>query len=261
MIRTGTTLLLLWVIATISAADSFPHFEQTTRSLQALQDAGEYTRPEISKVLRGKTEEFAIYAVRKQLYAFVEERRIDKQIGASAGTSSTTLVSKGSVPAVFGLAVESGALYQSVSGSIVTFRLNPVGLVRALVNQRYVVSDASGDQLLYGLSRLSGSASFNFQKGSSPGTFTGEPSQLEEITARLDLINERDPRHPSNAESIRELAMSMNSRITAVHDFYKTITGQDCNLTEAPNSDPCMRKMVYEEWLAGATSKLFETKI
>ena len=204
MIRTGTTLLLLWVIATISAADSFPHFEQTTRSLQALQDAGEYTRPEISKVLRGKTEEFAIYAVRKQLYAFVEERRIDKQIGASAGTSSTTLVSKGSVPAVFGLAVESGALYQSVSGSIVTFRLNPVGLVRALVNQRYVVSDASGDQLLYGLSRLSGSASFNFQRGSSPGTFT----------VNQQMINQWYTNEQLNARAARKVSQNAGRFLT-----------------------------------------------
>jgi hypothetical protein len=59
--------------------------------------------------------------------ARLEEARIDKQVGgAGSNAGSTSIVSKGSVPAILGLAVENGALTRSVSGTTVTFRGNPL---------------------------------------------------------------------------------------------------------------------------------------
>ncbi|MGH7553396.1 MAG: hypothetical protein ACREMQ_10280, partial [Longimicrobiales bacterium] len=155
-----------------------------------------------------------------------EEGRIDKQIGTSAATNgSTTLVSKGSVPYLFGLAVESGALYQSVSSDIVTFRLNPSGLARALARGSYLVSGppVNASALETGLSKVAASASFDLKQGASKGTFTGERSQLKEVSLHVDARNKRDPRHPSHAAALLQLRVDMGGLIKVVQDYFDVL--------------------------------------
>jgi len=162
---------------------SFIPFEALAGDLKdvaAANDPVDVKKANIAAALAENTQELAQYALGAAVYSsLIEENRLDKQIGASAaGAGSTSLVSLGSVPALIGVAVESGALYQSVSGSVVTFRMNPAGLARALAKTSYLLSRPPGNAAILerGLSRLSVSASFDFEQGSSPGTFTGKRS-------------------------------------------------------------------------------------
>ncbi|HUS12709.1 MAG TPA: hypothetical protein VMZ30_19725, partial [Pyrinomonadaceae bacterium] len=61
-----------------------------------------------------------------------EEARVDKQVGGGSSNAGTTsLVTKGNVPAILGFATEHGALTQENDGTTITFRGNPVGMVKA----------------------------------------------------------------------------------------------------------------------------------
>jgi hypothetical protein len=215
-------------------AVSFVPFETLARDIRSAQGTRVERARDYADFLRGDAQDLALYALGTKVYtALVEEGRIDKQLGASsAGPGSTSLVSRGSVPRLFGLAVESGALYQSVSGNTVTFRLNPSGLARAIATGSYLTSGPPLDPeiLESGIDKASASASFDFQEGSSPGTFTGERSQLKEATVRYDVINKRDPRHPSHAAAIQTLAGDLSRFVMVVQRYYdvlRTLPGYD----------------------------------
>ena len=217
-------LLMLVSVGELSGQDvSFVPFEGLAG---ALQDSG-FDPGETAAMLQEFTQEFALYALGRTVYAsLVEEGRIDKQVGATGGSSgSTSLVSKGSVPALLGFAVEAGSLYQSISDSVVTFRLNPAGLARALAAGSYVLAGTPPDEsaLEQVFSRLSVSGSFDLQQGASPGVFTGERSQLREASARFNIINQRDPRHPSHAESVQELSGRTRELVATVQDLFNLL--------------------------------------
>jgi hypothetical protein len=169
----------------------------------------------------------ALYSLGAEVFtSLVEEGRIDKQVGTSSATNgSTTLVSKGSVPYLFGVAVESGALYQSVSSDIVTFRLNPSGLARALARGSYLVSGppVNAPALETAFSKVAASASFDMKQGSSEGTFTGEQSQLKEVSVHVDAINKRDPRHPSHAAAMQQLRGDMAGLVKIVQAYFDVL--------------------------------------
>jgi hypothetical protein len=138
-----------------------------------------------------------------------EQQRFDKQIGGGAGGSGTTsLISKGSVPQLLGLAVEDGAATEETSGTTLTFRANPTGIVKALVKHDYLLSGPT--ELLPGgeikesdlwyriLNKASASVSFDTSQGSGAGTFTGNRSQLTAYSGHYDILNHRDPRDKAN---------------------------------------------------------------
>jgi hypothetical protein len=124
-----------------------------------------------------------------------EEERSDKQVGAtSSAPGTTTLVSKGTAPKILGLAVENGAVTQSVSGTTATFRANLGGSIRALAGKGYLDLIAISDPASAVLSRISISASFDTSRGSAgAGTLTADRQQLSQWTARFSLLNQRDP--------------------------------------------------------------------
>jgi hypothetical protein len=125
--------------------------------------------------------------------ADVEESRVDEQLGSTSSTAgSTNLVSKGGIPAVFALAVENGALTQSVSGTTFTFRGTPAGIVDALRNKGF--GELLPDDRSPWTRRVSFSASFDASRGNPEGTaqFTGDRQQLSQWTARYEAINRRD---------------------------------------------------------------------
>jgi hypothetical protein len=140
-----------------------------------------------------------------------EEARTDKQIGAGPEASGTTsLVVKGSAPTFLGMAVENGALDRTISGSTITFRGNPVGILQALANKGYLQSfeESENNSFLRILKPLSFSFSFDTSRGNeqtntSPGTmppampnvFTADLQQLSGVTARYEFYNQRDPRN------------------------------------------------------------------
>jgi hypothetical protein len=125
--------------------------------------------------------------------ADVEESRVDEQLGSTSSTSgSTNLVSKGGIPAIFALAVENGALTQSVSGTTFTFRGTPAGIVDALRNKGF--ADLLPAERTPWTRRVSFSASFDASRGNPDGgaLFTGDRQQLSQWTARYEIVNRRD---------------------------------------------------------------------
>ncbi len=208
-------------------ANSFVPFEGLADGLKSNMEKKPVIPGEVAATFNEHVQEFALYSLGKPIFnALVEENRLDKQVGGSAGnTGATSLVSNGSVPRLFGLAVENGALYQSVSGSVVTFRLNPSGLILAMAKNTFAASGppTQATALEKALDRISASASFDLQRGSTPGTFTGERSQLREVSAHFDIWNKRDPRHPSHAAAILKLADDMKQFVEDINNYFDVL--------------------------------------
>ncbi len=137
--------------------------------------------------------------LRAQLLGKAEDKRLDKQPGASSTTAgSTSLVDKGSAPWLLGFALERGKLTQSADGSTVTLRANIVNSIRALIGRTYLGSYEIGqdDRLIRYLSRLSFAASFNVaanQGNSSQISLPGAGS-FSGVSAQYKIYNHRDPR-------------------------------------------------------------------
>src|SRR5450631_443044 len=65
-----------------------------------------------------------------------ERSRTDKQVGPSAkATATTDLVSRPSTPELLGLAMQVGALTDTVSGSAATFNANAYGAYQAILGR------------------------------------------------------------------------------------------------------------------------------
>lgn len=144
----------------------------------------------------------------------VMEARVDKQIGAApSGTGSTSLTSKGLVPEILGVAVESGALTEDVKGTVLTFRATPTGVAKALQGEGLLqaYADYSKDPALRFASRFSVAASFDASRGqststsTSTSTFTGDSQQLTNWSVRGVVINGRDPASSQYAHLWRDL--------------------------------------------------------
>ena len=124
------------------------------------------------------------------------EARASKQLGSTPGSGgSTSLAMKGLVPDILGVAVESGAINRDVSGTTVTFRATPAGVVKALQGKGLIemYGEYANNTAARMASRISAAASFDTSKGSSAGTFTAGDRQLTGWSVRGELINHRDP--------------------------------------------------------------------
>lgn len=125
-----------------------------------------------------------------------EEARVDKQVGSTpASSGSTSLVVKGGAPAILGFATENGALTQSLSGTTVTFRGNPLGIYHALSNNGLVSSfiEDEKEPITNFLRKTSFAFSFDTDRGPQPGLFTASKQQLSAISGRIEFINKRRP--------------------------------------------------------------------
>lgn len=132
---------------------------------------------------------------RAQYVVAAENERVDKQGGADAsGSGSTSLVSKGSVPAILGFATDTGALLKSVNGSTITFRGNVAGLAKALAGKGFISGYDEDSPATRFLRRTSFSFSFDTSRGGLPGTFVGNKQQISNYSFRVDLYNKRDAR-------------------------------------------------------------------
>ena len=119
------------------------------------------------------------------------EARTDTQPGAQAGSGgATSLVTKGLAPKVLSWAVEHGALDRSVDDSIVTFRGNPSGIVRAL-SKTEVLDVMLPDRSWW--NGLSFAVSFDATRGSDAGTFLANRQQVSSWSVRSEVLNRRDP--------------------------------------------------------------------
>ena len=133
----------------------------------------------------------------------LEDRRADKQVGDGGGSTagSTSLASKGGTPALLAFAVENGALARDISGTTVTFRGTPVGLIRALGNTGYFDTLATDDGAVAVLQKFSFSASFDTSRGSSNAgqpTLRANRNQFSAAALRVSLVDRKDPRAAIN---------------------------------------------------------------
>jgi hypothetical protein len=138
-------------------------------------------------------------AIRSQLLGKAEDKRLDKQPGASSSVAgSTSLADKGSAPWLLGFALEHGGLTQSTDGNTITFRGNLVNSIRAMLNGTYLGSYEVGgnDPLVQYLSKLSLGVSFNTgaSSGSSGPGFSPSTGTFSGVSARYEIYNHRDPR-------------------------------------------------------------------
>jgi hypothetical protein len=154
----------------------------------------------------------------KALLQALEARGL-KQLGATPGSSgSTSLAMNGLVPDILGIAVESGAINRDISGTTVTFRATPAGVVKALQGKGLVEinSDYANSTAARMASRISFAASFDTSKGSTPGTFTADSRQLTGWSARAELVNHRDPASGEYAVLWKGLLRNDEAYIAAV---------------------------------------------
>jgi hypothetical protein len=128
--------------------------------------------------------------IKRLVEARANTRRADKQIGASArGQGSTSAAEKPTATSLLGLAIEQGAIQQSVSGTSLTLSTSPYALVAA------TRKDTAETYGRYGsLARLGVSATFKLDESQST-TLAGK--QLSEWSARLRLTPDRTPRSGS----------------------------------------------------------------
>jgi len=121
-----------------------------------------------------------------------EEQRIDKQVsesGSAGGTDSA--VSRGSVPWLFGFAVEHGAVTQSVEKNNVVFRGNVANVASALKNKDYIQSYLklhSENALIRNIAAVSFSVSFRTSQSDQT------KNSLAGYSFHYDVYNHRDPR-------------------------------------------------------------------
>lgn len=116
--------------------------------------------------------------------AAAETSRTDKQNGASASskTGSTSIVDKPGISSLLGLAIEHGAVAQTVQGNTVTFSSSPYAVAAAAFGDTAETYSKYGDT--YG--RLGLSANFNLTNTTDP-TQNATRKQLNEWSATVRL--------------------------------------------------------------------------
>jgi hypothetical protein len=184
-----------------------------------------------------------------------QEARVDQQVGSGSTNSGTTsLVTKGGVPFLLGFAVENGAAVKSQSGTTMTFRINPAGLLKTFENKGFITqfSEAQEEPLLKYLGKTSVGLSFDTDRGSQPGIFTGDKQQLSVISARFEFLNERDPRNKKYAQEWEQFSaidgLAFAKGVWAARMVLEKSGGRT---TESEFMDPAL-----QAWLIATTSNL-----
>jgi hypothetical protein len=137
-----------------------------------------------------------------------EQARVDQQVGGSTNGSGTTdLVSRPSTPELLGLAMQAGALTQTVSGSTATFTANLYGSYQAIIGKPVVClscSDTVWKNINLSASfDMSGQTSKQLATSGAATSSTPTPAtvvlpqstrQFSSFTASYNIYNPLDPR-------------------------------------------------------------------
>jgi hypothetical protein len=195
-------------------ANQFSEYERAVCRIVNVVQTNKARRPDASLAVRG-LQGFELQQIiaakligreeRGRFLVEAEEARTDKQVeGGPENSGSTSLVVKGGAPTALGFAVANGALTESRSGTTYTFRGNPVGIIKLLQNKTFDESFLGDekDPFTRFLKKTSFSVSFDADRGSEPGTFTGDAQQVSAWSARHEFVNERDPRHPKHRDAL-----------------------------------------------------------
>ena len=123
-------------------------------------------------------------------------RRADIQAGAGSGASGTTsAVLNPLLPAIFGVAFEDGAITRSVSGSTISLKVSPAGLIcasRPLAAAAVARRDAEACQTFW--RRVGVTASFDTKRGEKSPKLEGLQTlnnQFAALTVRAEVLNLR----------------------------------------------------------------------
>jgi hypothetical protein len=180
-----------------------------------------------------------------ELTAQAENASNSKNLSSVASSSgSTSLVSKAGLPAVFGFAVENGALTRTNSGTTVTFTGNPVGIVQALAKKGYITSFQNQSDFTGFLRKLSFGVSFDTSRGDQAGVFTADRQQLSGFSFKFNIMDQRDPRHKRHTD--RWSAITREQATNLARSFN--------NFVRAFRTGP--RIPVFEAWLTETNTKL-----
>jgi len=123
--------------------------------------------------------------------------RGDLQTGATSGASgSTSAVVSPLLPAIFGFAIENGAITRSVSGTTITLKANPAGLVcAAKPGAATAVALRDHEACNRFWTRLGITTSFDTTRGEKATELANLEtlrSQFSELSVRYELLNRRD---------------------------------------------------------------------
>jgi len=188
--------------------------------------------------------------------------RGDLQTGATSGASgSTSAVVSPLLPAIFGLAIENGAITRTVSGTTITIKANPAGLVcAAKPNAATAVALRDREACNTFWTRFAVTSSFDTSRGEKKTELANLEtlrSQFTELSVRYELVNRRDV----TLERVRSAAQPFQERAQALlkqqEGLAKLIEGSMSNveseLTALVSSAPwkgstgeVRRKMVEE---------------
>ncbi len=222
-----------------------------------------------------------------------ENFRADKQPGAtSAGEGTTTLVSRGAIPRAMAFAVENGALAQSISGTVVTFRGNLGGIPELLVRKDIFpycgLWNGSGatcisNRALDYLRRIGFGVSFDASRGQDtvtatstaagsgstssgtavPAVFTANRRQISGLTARWDIVHSRDfgstAKWRGRIEKSQDIRKAAQAAVTEVGAFAEQFTLLDDYLRwETAAREALQRTSTHEGLLAAFKKALSE---
>ncbi|CAN5776002.1 hypothetical protein BH18ACI5_BH18ACI5_06710 [soil metagenome] len=179
---------------------------------------------------------FFLFAYARQIapnLRAIEDERTDKQLGSPASVAgSTSLVSRGAVPAVLAFAVEHGAMSQTGDATTATVRGNAIGWLDLLQGQDFIASYEDDSRLTRALRALSYSFTFNTQgKATAAAAERPDPAQVKEqieaagrqlaaFSARLAFFDGRDPRRRANrAAVVKAMSGSGQNLAQAVQPF------------------------------------------
>jgi hypothetical protein len=173
--------------------------------------------------------------INQKLFQDFEDQRIDKQVTTSSSSAgSTSVANTGSVPWLFGFAVEHGALTQSVENNQIVFRGNVANVISALHSQNYISSYVTLQEqnaLIRNIAKTSFSISFNAAQNtngsivSSPGASSTSSKQntLAGFSIHYDIYNHRDPRDSKWERTWADVRLKMGTLPNATATFRKAI--------------------------------------
>lgn len=257
--KVGILFLLVFGVWAVPPADAQGNLSAYQKSLADAKNTGADTPERKEKVrqlldVEHQPGRFISYAYKMDIREIAfdtltgiwDENRIDKQLGATSSSVGTTnLVSRPSTPQLLGLAMEFGALTQTTSGSVTTFRANADGAFRAIAGQPIICLGCMGTA---GLKNLNFAASFDLSRPGSKQVSTAGPAttatpavssivlpsssaQFSSLSARYDIYNPKDTRSKQyqdawrdwftkNETTLRDAAIAL---LTATNPFLSQI--------------------------------------
>jgi hypothetical protein len=138
----------------------------------------------------------AISGSQKDVNEILTFRRADVQTGAASGASGTTSsVVSPLLPAIFGVALENGAITRTISGTTITFKVNPAGLFCASNPEAAAaVARRDDDSCRTFWRRVGGTASFDTARGEKKTELADLQTVQNQFAAagvRVEVLNLR----------------------------------------------------------------------